>query len=63
MLHNMGLTAYMTGDYPQALAWLHESIAADPFRDPFQAWAHKGIIALDMLDVPQARLWLERAHD
>jgi predicted ATPase/transcriptional regulator with XRE-family HTH domain/Tfp pilus assembly protein PilF len=63
VLHNMGLTAYMMGDYLQALAWLDESIAADPAADPMQAWAHKGIIALDMLDLPQARYWLERAYD
>ncbi len=63
VLHNMGLTAYIMGDYPQALAWLDESITADPTSDPMQAWAHKGIIALDMLDLPQARCWLERAYD
>ncbi len=63
VLHNMGLTAYMMGDYPQALAWLDESIAADPDSDPMQAWAHKGIIALDMLDCSQARSWLECAYE
>ena len=63
VLHNMGLTAYIAGDYAQAIAWLHESIAADPISDPLQAWAHIGIIALDMLDVSQARSWLERAHE
>ena len=62
-LHNMGLTAYMMGDYQQALDWLHESIDADPTADPTQAWAHIGVIALDMLDLAQARHWLERAHD
>ena len=63
VLHNMGLTAYMSGDYARAIAWLTESIAADPTDDPMQAWAHMGIIALDMLDVPQARGWLERAYE
>lgn len=63
VLHNMGLTAYMQGDFTQAIAWLHESIAADSASDPMQAWAHIGIIALDMQDVPQARYWLERAYE
>ncbi len=62
-LHNMGLTAYMMGDYERAIGWLHESIAADPTASPAQSWAHIGIIALDMLDVPQAKLWLERAYE
>nr|WP_254151145.1 tetratricopeptide repeat protein [Candidatus Chloroploca mongolica] len=53
VLHNMALTAYMMGDYTHALAWLDESIAADPTADPMQAWAHKGIIALHMLDLEQ----------
>lgn len=60
-LHNMGLTAYMMGDYTQAIAWMHESVAADPAADPSQAWAHIGIINLDMLEVSQAVYWLERA--
>lgn len=60
-LHNMGLTAYMRGDYTQAIAWLHESVAADPTADPAQAWAHIGIIYLDVLDVPEALHWLGRA--
>ena len=63
VLHNMGLTAYMMGEYAQAITWLDESIAADPDSDPMQAWAHKGIIALDRLDLQQARCWLEQAHD
>jgi predicted ATPase/transcriptional regulator with XRE-family HTH domain len=62
-LHNMGLTAYMMGDYARAIGWLHESVAADPTANPEQSWAHIGIIALDMLDVPQAKLWLERAYE
>ncbi len=62
VLHNMGLTAYVLGDFQQAIAWLHESIAADPTADPTHAWAHIGIIALDMLDLAESRRWLERAH-
>jgi predicted ATPase/transcriptional regulator with XRE-family HTH domain len=62
-LHNMGLTAYMMGDYARAIGWLHESVAADPAANPEQSWAHIGIIALDTLDVPQAKLWLERAYE
>ena len=62
-LHNMGLTAYVLGDYAQAIAWLHESIAADPNADPAQAWAHIGIISLDMLDLAESRRWLERAYE
>lgn len=61
-LHNMALTAHTMGDSRQALAWLQESIDADPSADPAQAWAHMGVIALDMLDLAQARQWLERAH-
>jgi predicted ATPase/transcriptional regulator with XRE-family HTH domain len=61
-LHNMGLTAYVLGDFAQAIAWLNESIAADPTADPAQAWAHIGIIALDTLDLAESRRWLERAY-
>jgi len=63
VLHNLGLTAYMMGDYPQALSWLEESLSADPNEDPMQAWAHMGIIALDRQDLPLARGWLERAYE
>jgi non-specific serine/threonine protein kinase len=61
-LHNMGLTAYMMGDYQQAIDWLLASIDADPAADPAQAWANIGVVALDMQDCAQARQWLERAH-
>jgi tetratricopeptide (TPR) repeat protein len=61
-LHNMGLTAYMMGDYQQAIDWLLASIDADPAADPAQAWANIGVVALDMQDSAQARQWLERAH-
>jgi tetratricopeptide (TPR) repeat protein len=61
-LHNMGLTAHTMGNSSQAIAWLQESIDADPDADPAQAWAHMGVIALDTLDLAQARQWLERAH-
>lgn len=61
-LHNMGLAAYVLGDFAQAIAWLHESIAADPTADPAQAWTHIGIINLDMLDLAESRRWLERAY-
>lgn len=61
--HNMGLTAYMMGDYTQSLTWLDESITADPAADPMQSWANKGIVYLDMLDFKSARCWLERAYD
>jgi len=63
VLHNMGLTAYMMGNYAQAIHWLDESISACPGSDPSQAWAHKGIIALDMEDTSQARSWLEQAYE
>jgi predicted ATPase len=62
-LHNMGLTAYILGDFEQAIAWMHESIAADPTADPAQAWAQIGIISLDRLDLSESRRWLERAYD
>ncbi len=61
-LHNMGLTAYVLGDYQQAITWMHESVAADPTADPAQAWAHIGIISLEMLDLAESRRWLERAY-
>ncbi len=61
-LHNMGLTAYMMGDYQQAIDWLLASVDADPTADPAQAWANIGVVALDMQDSAQARQWLERAH-
>jgi predicted ATPase/transcriptional regulator with XRE-family HTH domain len=61
-LHNMGLTAYMMGDYGQAIDWLRASIDADPAADPAQAWANIGVVALDMQDPAQARQWLEQAH-
>lgn len=62
-LHNMGLAAYVLGDFAQAIAWMHESIAADPSADPAQAWAHIGIISLDLLDLAESRRWLERAYE
>ena len=61
-LHNMGLTAYMMGDYGQAIDWLRASIDADPTADPTQAWANIGVVALDIQDPAQARQWLEQAH-
>ena len=33
-LHNMGLTAYVLGDFAQAIAWLHESIDCRSDRRP-----------------------------
>jgi predicted ATPase/transcriptional regulator with XRE-family HTH domain len=62
-LHNMGLTAYMMGDYGQAIDWLRASIDADPAADPAQAWANIGVVALDMQDPAQARQWLDQAHE
>ncbi|NJN55719.1 MAG: tetratricopeptide repeat protein [Anaerolineae bacterium] len=63
VLHNMGLTAYMMGDYDQAITWLNEGVAADPTSDPTQAWAHLGLIAQEMQDLPQALVWLEQAYE
>lgn len=63
VLHNMGLAAYTLGDYAQAIAWFKESFAADPHSDPTHAWAHMGLIAQDMQDLPQARYWLEQAYE
>ncbi len=61
VFHNLGLVAFMMGSYAEALAYLDESIAVSPSTDPTQAWVHKGIIALEMLDLPQAKIWLEQA--
>ncbi len=62
VLHNMGLTAFTMGDYPQAIAWLEESISVDSNLDPLHAWTHLGLIAQEMQDLPQARCWLEQAY-
>jgi predicted ATPase/DNA-binding XRE family transcriptional regulator len=61
VLHNMGLTAFIMGDYAQALAWLAESVTTDP-EDPTSAWAHMGLIAQETQDLVQARHWLELAY-
>ncbi|MBK9052630.1 MAG: tetratricopeptide repeat protein [Chloroflexi bacterium] len=62
VLHNMGLTAYCMGDYPQAITWLKESLAVDPTADPVLAWAHMGFFAQEMQDLAQARYWHELAY-
>lgn len=62
VLHNLGLTAFVIGDYAQAAAYLQESIRADPQADATLAWAHLGLIAQEMNDLPQARFWLEQAY-
>ncbi len=62
VLHNMGLTAFITGDYEQAMAWLDESVVVCPDCDPTSAWAHMGLIAQETQDLPAARRWLEMAY-
>jgi len=62
VLHNMGLTAIITGDYERAMAWLDESVVVCPDCDPTSAWAHMGLIAQETQDLPAARRWLEMAY-
>jgi len=62
VLHNMGLTALITGDYAQAMVWLDESVTVCPDCDPTSAWAHMGLIAQETQDLPEARRWLELAY-
>ncbi len=61
VLHNMGLTAIITGDYARAQELLIESVDVHPDGDPTSAWAHLGLIAQETLDLLQARDWLEMA--
>ncbi|MBK7219251.1 MAG: tetratricopeptide repeat protein [Candidatus Promineofilum sp.] len=63
VLHNMGLTAYMMGDYDIALSRLAESITVNPDGDQTSAWAHLGLIAQETHDLAAARRWLELAYD
>ena len=61
-LHNLGLTSFMMGDYANALDLLGQSVAVAPDSDPTIAWAHMGLIAQELQDLPQARHWLELAY-
>lgn len=61
VLHNMGLTAFMLGDYDRALAWLEESIIVYP-ADQTSALAHMGLIAQETGRLDKACHWLELAH-
>ena len=63
VLHNMGLTAIVMGDYARAAALMEESITVNPGGDQTSAWAHLGLIAQETLDLPAARRWLELAYD
>ena len=63
VLHNLGLTAYVLGDYEQAMTRLRESIDGNPGGDHASSWAHMGLIAQETHDLPAARHWLELAHD
>ncbi len=63
VLHNLGLTAYVLGDYEQAMTRLHESIDINAGGDHTSSWAHMGLIAQETHDLPAARRWLELAHD
>lgn len=63
VLHNMGLTAIVMGDYARAAALMEESIAANPGGDQTSAWAHLGLIAQETLDLLAARRWLALAYE
>ena len=63
VLHNMGLTAFVMGEYDRAMAWLEESVSVYSEGDQTSAWAHMGLIAQETLDLPQANRWLELAYD
>lgn len=62
VLHNMGLTAIIMGEYERAMGWLQESVDAYEDGDQTSAWAHMGLIAQETGDLTQARQWLEMAH-
>lgn len=63
VLHNMGLTALIMGEYERAMAWLNESVTVYPDGDQTSAWAHMGLIAQETLDLPAARHWLQLAYE
>lgn len=62
VLHNMGLTAIIMGEFGRAMDWLQESVDVNEGGDQTSAWAHMGLIAQETGDLPQARHWLELAH-
>lgn len=62
VLHNMGLTAIVMGEYDRAMAWLQESVVVNEGGDQTSAWAHMGLVAQETGDLPQARHWLELAY-
>lgn len=62
VLHNMGLTAFVMGDFANAARLLEESIAVYPEGDPTLAYAHLGLLAQETLDLPAALRWLELAY-
>lgn len=62
VLHNLGLTAFTMGDYPQATRWLEESITTNPSGNHTAAWAHLGLLAQETDQLAQARHWLEMAY-
>lgn len=62
VLHNMGLTALVMGEYDRAMDWLRESVTVNEGGDQTSAWAHMGLIAQETQDLPQARHWLELAY-
>lgn len=62
VLHNMGLTAIILGEYDRALELLQESVVVNEGGDQTSAWAHMGLIAQETQALPQARHWLEMAY-
>ena len=62
-LHNLGLTAFVIGDYELAAGRLVESIAVFPEGDHASELAHLGLIAQETLDLAGARAYLQQAYD
>jgi predicted ATPase/transcriptional regulator with XRE-family HTH domain len=62
-LHNMGLTAFVIGDYALSAGRLRESMAVYPEGDHASELAHLGLIAQETLDLTGAREYLQRAYD
>ncbi len=62
VLHNMALTAYRMNEYEQAIDWLLEAIATTPDSANALNYAHLGLIAQEMDNLEQGRLWFETAQ-
>lgn len=62
-LHNMGLTAFVIGDYTLATERLIESMDIYPEGNHASELAHLGLIAQETLDLTAAHVYLQQAYD